>query len=70
MDITKAEAKARLGIQTDVALGRLLGISGKAVSQWPEADPIPEGRQWQLRALRPDLWPVPEAATPDGQQAA
>lgn len=33
-------------------LASLLGITDSAVSQWGET--IPEGREWQLRVLRPE----------------
>lgn len=61
MDITKRSAKAALGLNTDTDLARLLGISKQAVSQMAEDDPLPEGRQWQLRAKFPETFPA-EAA--------
>ena len=62
MNMTKREVKTALGIQTDADLARLFGIGRWAVGQWPEDQPIPEGRQWQLRAKRPDLFPMPDAS--------
>lgn len=62
MNMTKREVKNALGIQTDADLARLFGIGRWAVGQWPEDQPIPEGRQWQLRAKRPDLFPVHDAS--------
>lgn len=56
MTITKALAKQLLGLSTDAELARLLGPTKQAVCRWGENDPLPEGRQWQLRALRPDLF--------------
>lgn len=44
------------------ALARALKIKPQAVQQWPEGEPIPELRQWQLRAMRPDVFgPAPGA---------
>lgn len=47
-----AEVISKLGSRN--ALASLLGISGSAVSQWGER--VPELRQYQLRARRPDLF--------------
>lgn len=38
------------------ALARALKIKPQAVQQWPAGKPIPELRQWQLKALRPDVF--------------
>lgn len=43
------------------ALAALLGISSAAISQWGEFPP--EGRGWQLRALRPE-WFRAESGEP------
>lgn len=60
MNMTKRSVKEALGFKTDVELALLLGISKQAVSQMgDEDDELPEGRKWQLRAMRPDLWPAP-----------
>lgn len=56
MNWTKTEVRARLGIETDAELARFFQTSPSAVSQWPDADPIPEQRQWQAKAMRPDLF--------------
>jgi hypothetical protein len=61
MDMTKRSVKAALGYEKDVELARFLGISKQAVSQIGEEDQLPEGRQWQARAKRPDLFPAPDA---------
>ena len=42
---------------SQVALARLLGVSQAAISQWKG---IPEGRLWQLKAIKPE-WFVPES---------
>lgn len=47
---------------TDADLARFFGTSHSAIWQWPEDEVIPEGRQWQLKALRPDLFSGSEAA--------
>jgi hypothetical protein len=56
MELTKREVKSRLGFDTDADLARFFGIGRWAVGQWADDQPIPEGRQWQVRALRPDLF--------------
>jgi hypothetical protein len=70
MDMTKTAVKAALGFETDAELSRFFGVNRWAVGQWPDDEPIPEGRQWQLRALRPDLFPVPSDDTPTAQPSA
>lgn len=62
MLMTKAAVKEALGFTTDAELARFFGIGRWAVGQWPENEDIPEGRQWQLRAQRPDLFPTEKAA--------
>lgn len=37
-----------------------IGTTPQAIYQWPDGKPIPEGRQWQLRALYPALFPTDE----------
>ncbi|RRU23605.1 hypothetical protein [Stenotrophomonas sp. 278] len=54
--ITKAMAKKALGFSQDTQLASFFGTSKQAVGRWPEDDPLPDGRQWQARALRPDLF--------------
>lgn len=59
--MTKAAVKTALEIETDAGLAALLGIGRWAVGQWPTDKPIPKARQWQLRAMRPDVFgPAPE----------
>jgi DNA-binding transcriptional regulator YiaG len=58
MNITKAQARTALGFIRDVELAVFFGISRAAVSNWPEDKPLPDGRQWELRAKRPDLFPA------------
>lgn len=65
MDMTKRAIKKALDIQTDADLARFFGIGRWAVGQWPEDDTIPEGRQWQARALRPDLFETPAPTAVD-----
>lgn len=55
MNMTKAQLRERLGL-TDSQLADLFGITRSAVSQWPDEEPIPQPRQWQLRVLRPELF--------------
>lgn len=56
MDMTKASVKAALGIKTDAALARFFEVNRQAVGQWKDDEPIPGGRQWELRVRRPDLF--------------
>ena len=61
MKITVGQAKSALGIKTDAELARTLGVSKQAISNLGGDDSaLPEGRQWQLRAKHPDLFPAPE----------
>lgn len=70
MDMTKSGVKRMLGLETDAELARLFGIGRWAVGQWSDDEPIPEGRQWQLRAKRPDLFPVPDSTPADAEHFA
>lgn len=56
MDMSKTAVKRLLGLQADAELARFFGLSRGAVFHWPESEPIPESRQWELRARRPDLF--------------
>ncbi len=56
MDITKAEAKTGIAVDTDAALARFLNISRQALSRYGEDDTLPASLQWQLRARRPDVF--------------
>lgn len=48
-----------------VAVARFFGIKPQAVHQWPDGQAIPELRQYQLRARRPEVFgPAPEIAAP------
>jgi hypothetical protein len=71
MDMTKRAVKEALAFETDADLARFFGIGRWAVGQWDEDKPIPEGRQWELRAKRPDLFPTENpAANDDSLEAA
>ncbi|KXB19094.1 helix-turn-helix domain-containing protein [Xylella fastidiosa] len=59
MDITKRVAREFLGFTMDRQLADFFGVSKAAVSKWPENQGMPEVRQWQLRALRPDVFGAP-----------
>lgn len=63
MDMTKTIIKSALGLKTDAELARLLGVTRKAVHHWEDHLPIPQGRQWQLIAMRPDLFNAVALAT-------
>ena len=49
--LTKHIVKSMLKVKSDAALGRKLGIKRATTSMWPEHEPIPELRQWQVAAL-------------------
>ena len=70
MNTTKAEAKRLLGIDTDAKLARFFGVTRNAANLWGEDDPLPDARQWQLRALRPDLFPTPAQLTTPAPSAS
>ena len=59
MDITKRSAKKALGFETDVELAKFLGVTKQALTRVSDDEALPAGHQWQLRAKRPDLFPVP-----------
>lgn len=61
MDMTKTEVKFALGLATDAELARFFETSRQAVDKWPDDEPIPKGRQWELRARRPDIFGEPPA---------
>ena len=61
MNMTKAQLRERLGL-TDSQLADLFGITRSAVCQWPDDEPIPQPRQWQLQVLRPELFKRKQAA--------
>lgn len=60
MAITKAALRRKLNFRYDSELARFFGITQGALAQWGEDDPIPQQREWQARALRPDLFPAPK----------
>lgn len=57
MDMTKRNVKQALGVESDAELARIFDIGRWAVGQWPDDEPIPTGRQWELRVKYPTLWP-------------
>jgi len=59
MNITKRQIKEALGLATDVEVAAFFGTSKQAVGAWGDEDAIPEGRQWQAIALRPDVFGEP-----------
>jgi len=61
MNITKRQIKDALGLTTDVEVAAFFGTSKQAVGAWGDEDAIPEGRQWQAIALRPDVFGDPPA---------
>lgn len=56
MEMTKREVRSALGFTKDRQLAEFFGVGKAAVSNWPEEEPLPEARQWQARALRPDVF--------------
>lgn len=56
MELTPNNIMKALGIETKSALAEFFSTSRQNVHQWADDQPIPEGRQWQAIALRPDLF--------------
>lgn len=56
MNITKQQIKDALGLTTDVQVAAFFGTSKQAVGAWGDDEALPEGRQWQAIALRPDIF--------------
>lgn len=69
MNMTKQEVKAALGYSTDVELAKLFAIGRWAVGQWKDDEPIPDQRQWELRARFPDLFPLPQGSSGNSNDA-
>lgn len=47
--MTKSQAKKKLGVKTDYALAKALGIKPQAVAAWGKT--VPQQRQWQIAAI-------------------
>lgn len=56
MDMSKTGVKKLLGLESDAELARFFNVGRGAVYHWPDEEPIPESRQWELKARRPDLF--------------
>jgi hypothetical protein len=56
MEMTKSAVRSALGFTKDRQLAEFFGVGKGAVSNWGEDDLLPEVRQWQAKALRPDLF--------------
>lgn len=69
MDMTKTAVRKALGM-TDSRLANYLGVTRSAICQWPDDEPIPMPRQWQLKALRPDLFQAQSERPADQLKAA
>ncbi|MDG9939670.1 hypothetical protein N7670_09830 [Stenotrophomonas maltophilia] len=65
MDMTKASVKKLLGLESDAELARFFEVSRGAVFHWPEDEAIPESRQWELKARRPELFRRRRTERPD-----
>lgn len=59
MNITKRQIKESLGLTTDIEVANFFKTTKQAVGAWGDNEPIPEGRQWQAIALRPDVFGEP-----------
>lgn len=66
MDMTKRAVREALGFALDRQLAEFFGVGKAAVSNWADDEALPEVRQWQARALRPDLFRVQQAAQEEG----
>ncbi|MGH7744167.1 MAG: hypothetical protein ACREQ5_05020 [Candidatus Dormibacteria bacterium] len=64
MKMTKREVREALGFTRDKQLAAFFGLGKAAISAWRENEPIPEGRQWKARAIRPDVFPIPDSIDP------
>jgi hypothetical protein len=62
MDMSKTSVKRLLGFDSDAELARFFGVSRGAVFHWPDDEPIPDSRQWELKARRPELFRRKKAA--------
>ena len=51
---------------SQVALAKLLGVSQAAISQWKG---VPEGRLWQLKAIKPEWFMAESESTLSGSLA-
>jgi len=70
MEITKRQAREALGFKFDRQLAELFRIGKGAVSAWGADAPLPDARHWQLRALRPELFPTPAQPTTPAPSAS
>lgn len=64
MDLTKRSLRDALATN-DAGLAKFFNVTPSAVSQWADNEPLPPARQWQVKALRPDL--VADKATSSAQ---
>jgi len=64
MHMTKRFVREALDFSKDVRLAEFFGVGRAAVSAWADDKPIPLARQWQARALRPDLFGPSPASEP------
>lgn len=69
MNMTKRSVRDALGFELDRQLAEFFGVGKAAVSNWAEDEPLPEVRQWQARALRPDLFGQAPTAAREGEAA-
>ncbi len=54
MEITKRALRDALATN-DAGLAKFFNVTPSAVSQWADDELLPRARQWQVKALRPDL---------------
>ena len=54
MEITKRALRDALATN-DAGLAKFFNVTPSAVSQWADDELLPAARQWQVKALRPDL---------------
>lgn len=62
MEITKRALRDALATN-DAGLAKFFNVTPSAVSQWADDELLPAARQWQLKALRPDLVADPASST-------
>ena len=56
MNLTKSQAKQRLGVSTDTALARVLGCTKQNLTGIGDDAPLPDSLCWRGYKQRPDVF--------------
>lgn len=59
MNMTKAQVKKKLRIESDVDLADILGCTKAAAGHWPDNEPLGELWLWKLHGLYPTRFKKP-----------